>query len=120
MDHQGFALYFSRAIIPWDRDNFSVPQSLEKDYELPDTGGWFRHIGMYAYRAATLKQYTSLKPCMLEITESLEQLRVLYHGIPIHVTVTHDQPGHGVDVESDLATVEAHLKNMKNNNKNDN
>lgn len=109
MDHQGYALYFSRAVIPWARDDFS-PQPSAQDFVLPETGGWYRHIGMYAYRAATLKQYTRLKPCMLETNESLEQLRILYHGIPIHVTLTHDQPGHGVDVESDLAKVEALLK----------
>jgi 3-deoxy-manno-octulosonate cytidylyltransferase (CMP-KDO synthetase) len=109
MDHQGYALYFSRAVIPWDRDGFST-QQFNQDYVLPDMGGWFRHIGMYAYRAATLKQYITLQTCMLEITESLEQLRVLYHGIPIHVTVTNDEPSHGVDVESDLVKVEALLK----------
>ncbi len=108
MDHHGYAMYFSRAMIPWDRDSFSAPP--QKDSMLPETGRWYRHIGMYAYRAATLKIYTSHETSMLETTESLEQLRVLYQGIPIHVTVTHDQPGHGVDIESDLAKIEAYLQ----------
>jgi 3-deoxy-manno-octulosonate cytidylyltransferase (CMP-KDO synthetase) len=106
MDHSGHALYFSRAMMPWSRDSFK-PAAIEQQSinALPE-GSWYRHIGMYAYRAKTLKQYMSLKPCMLEQTESLEQLRVLYHGISIHVSVVHEQPGHGVDVEADIAKVE--------------
>ncbi len=115
MDARGNALYFSRAAIPWDRDSFSD----EKGHtitELPrysqfQEQGWYRHIGMYAYRAGTLKQYMTMSPCLLEQAESLEQLRMLYHGINIHVAIVHDQPGHGVDVEADIAKVESLLKN---------
>ena len=114
MDVQGNALYFSRAAIPWDRDSFSNEMAHTLT-ELPrnpqfKTPGWYRHIGMYAYRAGTLKQYMDMTPCMLEQTESLEQLRILYHGIKIHVSIVHDQPGHGVDVEADIAKVEQFLK----------
>ena len=107
LDHQGLALYFSRAVMPWARDAFTMNALEQQDVKtLADEGNWYRHIGMYAYRAATLRQYMTLQPCMLEKTESLEQLRVLYNGIAIHVSVVHDQPGHGVDVEADIAKVE--------------
>ena len=71
---------------------------------------WYRHIGLYAYRVSTLKKYITLQPCMLEKTESLEQLRILYNGIAIHVSIVEDQPGHGVDVEADIAKVEEQLR----------
>ncbi len=114
LDINGNALYFSRAAIPWDREAFSNERAHTLT-ELPcntqfSEQGWYRHIGMYAYRAGTLKQYMSMSPCMLEQTESLEQLRILYHGIKIHVTIVHDQPGHGVDVEADIIKVEQFLK----------
>ncbi|MCP3850095.1 MAG: 3-deoxy-manno-octulosonate cytidylyltransferase [Gammaproteobacteria bacterium] len=107
MDYQGYALYFSRAIIPWARDSFTMTSVEQQDVKasLIDAN-WYRHIGMYAYRATALQQYITLKPCMLEKTESLEQLRVLYNGIDIHVSIVHDQPGHGVDVEADIDKVE--------------
>ena len=114
LDVKGNALYFSRAAIPWDRETFSNERAhtlteLPRNTQFPEQG-WYRHIGMYAYRAGTLKQYMTMSPCMLEQTESLEQLRILYHGIKIHVTIVHDQPGHGVDVEADIAKVEQLLK----------
>ena len=74
---------------------------------------WYRHIGMYAYRVSTLKRYMTLTPCMVEKTESLEQLRVLYHGIKIHVSIVDEQTGHGVDVEEDIAKVEKILLELK-------
>jgi len=111
MDNQGYALYFSRAVIPWARDSFTMSSFEQQDIKsLMDDANWYRHIGMYAYRGTALKQYMTLKPCMLEKTESLEQLRVLYNGIGIHVSIVHDQPGHGVDVEADLEKVELLLK----------
>lgn len=113
MDHQGYALYFSRAVMPWARDAFTM-KAVEKQSvkTLASEGNWYRHIGMYAYRAATLRQYMTFKPCMLETTEALEQLRVLYNGIAIHVSIVHDQPGHGVDVEADIAKVEKILATL--------
>ena len=107
MDYQGYALYFSRAVVPWARDSFTMKSFAEQKIKtLLDEADWYRHIGMYAYRGTALKQYITLQPCMLEKTESLEQLRVLYNGIGIHVSIVHDQPGHGVDVEADLEKVE--------------
>ena len=111
MDHQGYALYFSRAVIPWARDSFTMASAAQQSIKtLLEDANWYRHIGMYAYRGTALQQYMTLQPCMLEKTESLEQLRVLYNGIGIHVSIVHDQPGHGVDVEADLEKVELFLK----------
>jgi len=115
MDINGNALYFSRAAIPWSRDSFTMT-SIEQQKEqqnvktLSKDSVWYRHIGMYAYRGKALQQYINMQPCMLEKTESLEQLRLLYNGIGIHVSIVHDQPGHGVDIEADLEKVEAMLR----------
>lgn len=99
MDGQGYALYFSRAPIPWMRDHFDQQSTLPPD--LPH----YRHIGLYGYRASFLKHYTELSPCILEQEESLEQLRALYHGKKIHLTIAQVNPGHGVDTEQDLTEV---------------
>jgi 3-deoxy-manno-octulosonate cytidylyltransferase (CMP-KDO synthetase) len=103
MDAAGYALYFSRAPIPWMRDHFDQSSSLPP--ELPH----YRHIGLYGYRAEFLKHYNSLAPCILEKEESLEQLRALYYGHRIHLTEATINPGHGVDTEADLAEVRQHL-----------
>lgn len=108
-DAQGYALYFSRAPIPWDRDAFAITTE-----ELPEGIEHFRHIGLYAYRAGFLKQYTALAPCALEATESLEQLRVLWHGVKIHVAEAEQMPGPGVDTEQDVEKVERLLKERDN------
>ena len=115
LDYQGNALYFSRAVIPWARDSFSMQHEMNEPGEeeikkLMVQASWYRHIGLYAYRVSTLKKYMELQPCMLEKTESLEQLRILYNGISIHVSIVDDQPGHGVDVEADIAKVEEQLR----------
>ncbi|WP_198262589.1 3-deoxy-manno-octulosonate cytidylyltransferase [sulfur-oxidizing endosymbiont of Gigantopelta aegis] len=107
MDHQGYALYFSRAVIPWARDDFKMTDASQQSIKkLPEESHWYRHIGMYAYRGTALKQYIMLEPCELEKTESLEQLRLLYNGIGIHVSIVRDEPGHGVDVAADIDKVE--------------
>lgn len=100
------AMYFSRAPIPWQRDQFSstTPQIIDVK---PDT--WFRHIGLYAYRVAFLQAYPNLAQCELETLESLEQLRVLYHGYRIQVAVAIADAGIGVDTEADLIKAEALL-----------
>lgn len=99
MDKLGYALYFSRAPIPWMRDHFDQQSSLPP--ELPH----YRHIGLYGYRASFLKQYAELESCVLEQEESLEQLRALYHGKKIHLTQAKINPGHGVDTQEDLDEV---------------
>lgn len=96
MDAAGYALYFSRAPIPWMRDHFNQQATLPA--ELPH----YRHIGLYGYRAEFLKEYAQMSACALEQEESLEQLRALYHGKRIHLTEATVNPGHGVDTEQDL------------------
>jgi 3-deoxy-manno-octulosonate cytidylyltransferase (CMP-KDO synthetase) len=99
-DHFGFALYFSRAPIPWHRDEFVAAST-----QLPQATPFQRHIGLYAYRAGFLDRYLNWPASPLEQAESLEQLRVLWHGGRIHVSSTQEPPGHGVDTEEDLARV---------------
>lgn len=101
-DRQGYALYFSRAAIPWHRDEFSIEAE-----HLPDDTPFYRHIGLYAYRAGFLSRYIQWSASPLEQAESLEQLRVIWHGGRIHVSIAGQAPGHGVDTPEDLARVEA-------------
>lgn len=102
-DEQGYALYFSRAPIPWPRDAFAAGQN--QPLSLPDHVNALRHIGLYAYRAGFLRAFTSLPPAPLERVEMLEQLRALWHGHRIAVAVTLDAPGAGVDTPEDLERV---------------
>lgn len=97
MDHEGYALYFSRAVIPWDRDAFAVTTE-----ELPAGAVHHRHIGLYAYRAGFIREYVGWTPCVPERMEALEQLRALWHGRRIHVATAREHPGHGVDTERDV------------------
>jgi 3-deoxy-manno-octulosonate cytidylyltransferase (CMP-KDO synthetase) len=103
-DAAGFALYFSRAPLPWHRDEF-----MGKRVSLPTSVTFLRHIGLYAYRAAFLKRYVAWEPSPLELAEALEQLRVLWHGERIHVGIAAHAPGPGVDTAHDLARVSALL-----------
>ena len=101
-DRDGYALIFSRAPVPWDRDAFSVTtERLPEDAAHAHT----RHLGLYAYRAAFLQEYSGLEASPLERMESLEQLRVLWHGRRIHVAVAVELPGPGVDTAEDLERV---------------
>jgi 3-deoxy-manno-octulosonate cytidylyltransferase (CMP-KDO synthetase) len=103
LDAQQRALYFSRAPIPWWRDG-PAPAT-------PATGDAqpLRHIGLYGYRAGFLQRFPQLSASPLEAVESLEQLRVLWHGQRIAVHVTPNAPGAGVDTPEDLARVRALL-----------
>lgn len=97
-DKDGYALYFSRATIPWDRDNFA---SQDKTIVQP----LMRHIGIYAYRAGFINTYINWQPSQLEKIECLEQLRVLWYGEKIHVAVALEAPPAGVDTPEDLELV---------------
>ena len=96
-NEKGYALYFSRAAIPWPRELTS------------GKGGGdiraFRHIGLYAYRAGFVSRYASWPPCPPEEAEQLEQLRVLWHGERIVVHETRAMPEAGVDTPEDLERV---------------
>lgn len=99
-DAQGYALYFSRAPIPWPRDAFAARRDT-----LPDGLSPERHIGLYAYRAAFLRRYRDLELSPLEKFESLEQLRALWHGYRIRVVGAAHAPEPGVDTVQDLERV---------------
>jgi 3-deoxy-manno-octulosonate cytidylyltransferase (CMP-KDO synthetase) len=88
-DSQGYALYFSRAVIPFDRDGCAATPMQ-------------RHVGIYAYRAGYLKEFASLKPAPIEVQEKLEQLRALWYGRKIHVEEAIEKPMPGVDTPEDL------------------
>ena len=103
-DVNGYALYFSRAPIPWHRDEF-----IDKNRPLPEGTGFARHIALYAYRAGYLKQFVDWEHAPIERAESLEQLRVLWHGGRIHVSQAQVEPGHGVDTQDDLKRVAVEL-----------
>jgi len=92
LDARGRALYFSRALIPFDRDGNG--QGV----------GPLLHIGLYALRMATLERFAALPPGLLEKTEKLEQLRLLENAIPLHVAITR-HGCHGVDRPEDVAHI---------------
>jgi len=98
-DEAGYALYFSRAPIPWPRDAFAGKQPMPREL------GALRHIGLYAYRAGFLRTYASLASSPLERFEMLEQLRVLWHGHRISLGITPTAPAPGVDTPEDLQRV---------------
>ena len=106
LDKDGNALYFSRAPIPYPRDAFAARQTLPE--QLPV----LRHIGIYAYRASFLRAYSQLAPAAIEQFEALEQLRALWHGYKIGVTVTDDAPPAGVDTEADLHAARATFEQL--------
>lgn len=99
-DQQGFALYFSRAPIPYPRD---FNRELEQRWQELATA---KHVGLYAYRREFLLQYPQLQATPLESQESLEQLRALEHGYRIRVAETN-LVGQGVDTPEDLERVKA-------------
>ncbi len=100
LDQSGYALYFSRAAIPWDRARF--PDDIKSDsLQLP----YLRHIGMYAYNVDFLHRYCDWQPSPLETVESLEQLRVLWQGEKILVHKVEKTPEAGVDTRDDLTRV---------------
>ncbi len=91
LDSEGYALYFSRSPIPYDRRG--------------EGAEYFGHIGLYAYRVGFIDKFSDLAPSELERVEALEQLRALSHGFRIHSAIAAASPGPGVDTEVDLARV---------------
>lgn len=107
-DINGYALYFSRASIPFYRESESKPfVSLEKDSVLPQ-----RHIGIYAYRVSLLSQFVQWPIAMLESIECLEQLRILSNGQKIHISEAVEAVPGGIDTPEDLARLDALLKQV--------
>ena len=103
LNQAGNALYFSRAPIAYPRDLMLADKP-----KLPQPAP-LRHIGIYAYRVDFLKKYANLSASPLEICESLEQLRVLWHGYEIAVEVLDFVPPAGVDTAEDLARIRAYF-----------
>ncbi len=104
MDAAGYALYFSRAPIPWHRDAFAA-----QPHRLPAGTAYYRHLGLYAYRVGFLTQFVAWPPAPPEQAESLEQLRALWNGQRIHVAVAEQVPPPGVDTAEDLQRAEQQL-----------
>ncbi len=98
----GRALYFSRATIPYHRDTNRAQPPL-------GPAAYRKHLGIYAYRKAALERFAALPPSPLEMTERLEQLRLLENGIALYVAQA-PRDTIGVDTEADLARAEAALK----------
>lgn len=104
-DREGYALYFSRAPIPWARDFWATEEGRASN--LPEGLPVFRHVGLYAYRVGFLKAYPNLERPAIESFESLEQLRALWHGHRIAVLTTEQPSPPGVDTPEDLEKVRA-------------
>jgi len=104
-DADGRALYFSRAPIPWDRAQFGGASGSP----LASAPGYFRHIGVYAYRLRALRDFVCLPPSGLETVEALEQLRLLEAGRPILVLDSCAPVPGGVDTSEDLERVNRSL-----------
>jgi 3-deoxy-manno-octulosonate cytidylyltransferase (CMP-KDO synthetase) len=101
LNKAGYALYFSRAPIPWERAAFTL-----SDGKPSGKTPYLRHIGIYAYTVDFLNRYCSWKASPLELVESLEQLRILWHGEAVFVKIIDKIPAAGVDTREDLMRVE--------------
>ncbi len=108
LDRKGYALYFSRAPIPWSRGKMAWGQAVDEEL----ARSCLRHIGLYAYRAAFIREYVAWPPAPVEMQESLEQLRTLWHGYRIHVSLAAEIPPAGVDTAEDLHRVRRCLSDL--------
>jgi 3-deoxy-manno-octulosonate cytidylyltransferase (CMP-KDO synthetase) len=104
LDARNTALYFSRAPIAWWRDGFANG-GLKAGLTALPTPAPLRHVGLYGYRVGFLRQFPKLAQAPIEVTESLEQLRAMWHGHRIAVHVIDHSPGPGVDTPEDLSRV---------------
>ncbi|BCG63679.1 MAG: 3-deoxy-manno-octulosonate cytidylyltransferase [Methyloprofundus sp.] len=100
LDKHSYALYFSRAAIPWDREGFKQAELKQAKESI-----YLRHIGMYAYRVSFLRRYIQWDTSILEGIEMLEQLRILWEGEKILVAKVAVTPEAGVDTDEDLKRV---------------
>ena len=107
LNRRNYALYFSRAPIPWGRDIFSNKENTQLH------GSHYRHVGVYAYRVGFLEEYLSWDACPAEKMESLEQLRILWYGVRIHMVISNNKYPPGVDTEEDLKRVRIAFNTFK-------
>ena len=113
LDKDGYALYFSRATIPYDRKRFLTADASTQENIRAIGEFYLRHVGIYAYRAGFIKDYINWPTSELEQVEALEQLRVLYQGERIHVAVANSHvPVEGVDTPEDLAKARAYAASL--------
>ncbi len=113
LDKDGYALYFSRATIPYDRERFLNSDATTEENIRVIGDFYLRHVGIYAYRAGFIKDYVNWPTSELEQVEALEQLRVLYQGERIHVAVANSHvPVEGVDTPEDLAKARAYATSL--------
>lgn len=107
LNSKSFAMYFSRAPLPWDRDTFvdGPPETVQPR--------WYRHLGIYAYRVWALRKFVSWQPSTLEQIENLEQLRFLENGVPIILNQVLETVATGVDTSEDLARVREEFANTR-------
>jgi len=113
IDKDGYALYFSRATIPYDRERFLTAKASTEENIKAIGDFYLRHVGIYAYRAGFIKDYVNWPTSELEQVEALEQLRVLYQGEKIHVAVANSHvPVEGVDTPEDLEKARAYAASL--------
>jgi 3-deoxy-manno-octulosonate cytidylyltransferase (CMP-KDO synthetase) len=104
LDNDGYALYFSRAPIPYARD--AVATGIK---DLPPKLPAYRHLGIYAYRCGFLSAFKKMRPAAIEQFEALEQLRAMAYGHRISVAITRSAPHPGVDTPDDLKRILTHF-----------
>ena len=102
---RGYALYFSRAPIAWERDNFKI-----NDNKGVIKGAHYRHVGLYAYHVKFLQEYMEWEPAPLEEMEHLEQLRVLWNGGRVHVARAKLPVPGDVNTPEDLEKIRKSMK----------
>lgn len=107
LDNSGRAMYFSRAPMPWARDQWSKSGG---ERQLPASSPYYRHIGIYAYRSGFLHSFVQWPASTLEQLEKLEQLRALENGVAIQAAIACESIPAGVDTEADLHAVRQYFK----------
>ncbi len=100
MDRRNFAIYFSRAPIPWPRQAFN-----QNDRKIPEDIEFFRHVGIYGYRVNLLNNFVQWSPSPIELAECLEQLRAMWNGAKVHVAIADEMVPPGVDTPEDLTSI---------------